>query len=1171
MAWLDYRVEMRLRSSLPALAFLITLAAPLQSFAAQAPQLSTHPQSVNTVRNGSGAPANSVGNDGDFYIDVAGVILYGPRAGGVWPAFGIAFGGSGGSGGGGGGGCGILAPCAIAQGGTNAITASQALANLTYAPPLGSLLVTPIGETAYQSAFTIDIRSLGAMPNAPFFNNAAIIQEAVNQAAVSQVCDVTVPGAIWSVGYNINIPTCVKLHGTASFGQPSEYGGPQYGSVLEAMPGFTGPAFGPNGVSPYPSHFMLSIDGSDSLIGYPGSTVTAETDTYGAQAFNLTVDCNGVAGCSGLFAGHRNENSLFRDMIAENWSQYGYLDCGGGTGGTGPGGNTPCGPAGGDNGGGPDDRIQLVSYGAWVTAATIPAVFLQSFGRGINDWTINTSPGPIYGMYLEAGPNFYARGVHFESAHNGIWNGPTSGLCATLPVTPHCGGSKATVIENVSMNGAADGSSATGSVVINDNTTGASYKAITYNGGGTMANVFSDVHNGINVPLGTTAYLGAYEIDQLGNPQNPNYLWYLTGELYSQGSVVVESNANPQLTVQSLTSPFYASQFYEDPSGQMNINCPGSSPCNWYWSHNAATLSGAGNTAQFNGWNIQGLVGAPVQAGDAAMSVNALYGSNVYWQAGTSPVWRWGNIGGTGYAAFLGMRYGQACIATSNGSGAGGSELNSTLLAAIGLCVEPSGNTILGAGATTLTDTGQLLQVNGSAKVTGALTVGSCTGCGGAGGGSVTSVGLTGDGTLFNPSVSGSPVTTTGAFAPALLTHLANSFFAGPTSGGASAPTFRAIAAADVPVLNQATTSTAAGISGAQAVGSALLGPVSGSPATAAFRALALTDLPANINASAIGGVTVSGTPAVGYELTATSPTAANWQAGGSASLPSLTSHTNQYLTNNGSSANWGNILTGASGALDCATIPGTCDVSTIVPLKAAANVWTGANDFRSAPYLKVPAASGAPSGGCAVLPDVGQLYVRNDAGMPANSVYACDKTGSTTYAWELISSGSSAGLTTFKGQGTVNCNTSSTLTFGTVTIPAATLSLNSRVEIKTNVFTATLGGTITGGTTFPYVETTFGTAGVIPHAEYLTGSNQVYAANDVWNVAGTSSELGTGAAFAVNAPSTQVGSSTSTGLPVVNNADAAASAMIINFQLMGCAATGSGAMTAYWNVQVQR
>lgn len=39
-----------------------------------------------TVRNGTGAPASSVGTDGDFYIDTAATRLYGPKASGAWPS-----------------------------------------------------------------------------------------------------------------------------------------------------------------------------------------------------------------------------------------------------------------------------------------------------------------------------------------------------------------------------------------------------------------------------------------------------------------------------------------------------------------------------------------------------------------------------------------------------------------------------------------------------------------------------------------------------------------------------------------------------------------------------------------------------------------------------------------------------------------------------------------------------------------------------------------------------------------------------------------------------------------------------------------------------------------------------------------------------------------------------
>ena len=68
-----------------------------------------------------------------------------------------------------------------------------------------------------------------------------------------------------------------------------------------------------------------------------------------------------------------------------------------------------------------------------------------------------------------------------------------------------------------------------------------------------------------------------------------------------------------------------------------------------------------------------------------------------------------------------------------------------------------------------------------------------------AGPGSVTSVALAAPSFL---SVSGSPVTTSGTLTLALATQAANTIFAGPASGGAAAPTFRSLVAADVPALN---------------------------------------------------------------------------------------------------------------------------------------------------------------------------------------------------------------------------------------------------------------------------------------------------------------------------------------------------------------------------------
>lgn len=42
-----------------------------------------------TILHGSGAPAVGIGVDGDFYLDDAAYVLYGPKAGGAWPGAGV--------------------------------------------------------------------------------------------------------------------------------------------------------------------------------------------------------------------------------------------------------------------------------------------------------------------------------------------------------------------------------------------------------------------------------------------------------------------------------------------------------------------------------------------------------------------------------------------------------------------------------------------------------------------------------------------------------------------------------------------------------------------------------------------------------------------------------------------------------------------------------------------------------------------------------------------------------------------------------------------------------------------------------------------------------------------------------------------------------------------------
>ena len=84
--------------------------------------------------------------------------------------------------------------------------------------------------------------------------------------------------------------------------------------------------------------------------------------------------------------------------------------------------------------------------------------------------------------------------------------------------------------------------------------------------------------------------------------------------------------------------------------------------------------------------------------------------------------------------------------------------------------------------------------------------------------GTVSSVGMTGDGIIFNSAVSGSPITSSGTLAPQLLTQTAKTVLAGPGSGPAATPTFRALAATDLPA--SITSSTSGNAATATALGS---------------------------------------------------------------------------------------------------------------------------------------------------------------------------------------------------------------------------------------------------------------------------------------------------------------------------------------------------------------
>lgn len=128
-------------------------------------------------------------------------------------------------------------------------------------------------------------------------------------------------------------------------------------------------------------------------------------------------------------------------------------------------------------------------------------------------------------------------------------------------------------------------------------------------------------------------------------------------------------------------------------------------------------------------------------------------------------------------AAVLG-RVGAGGSLALRGSGSGSSTIRVPAAAGTG--------TVFQVPATNGTS-GFVLQTDGSGNTSWVATTS---------GGTVTSVGLSLPG-IF--TVSGSPVTTTGTLTGTLATQSANLVWAGPTTGAASAPTFRSLVGADLP------------------------------------------------------------------------------------------------------------------------------------------------------------------------------------------------------------------------------------------------------------------------------------------------------------------------------------------------------------------------------------
>ena len=224
--------------------------------------------------------------------------------------------------------------------------------------------------------------------------------------------------------------------------------------------------------------------------------------------------------------------------------------------------------------------------------------------------------------------------------------------------------------------------------------------------------------------------------------------------------------------------------------------------------------------------------------------------------------------GGTGQTSYTN---GQLLIGNTTGN----TLAKATLTASTGISVTN------GAGSITLTNTApdQVVSLTGAGTTTISGTYPSFTiTSNDTYVGTVTSVGLSMP-TQF--TVTNSPVTSSGTLTAAWNTQTANYVLAGPTSGGAAAPTFRALVAGDVPALSYVSSVSATapitstgGLTPTIAVTSAALTKtddtnvtltLGGSPTTALLAATSLTLGWSGTLAVGRGGLGISTTPSNGF------------------------------------------------------------------------------------------------------------------------------------------------------------------------------------------------------------------------------------------------------------------------------------------------------------------
>jgi hypothetical protein len=169
-------------------------------------QNGTNGTNGNTVLNGTGPPSNSLGNDGDFYIDTGADVLYGPKAGGTWPTPGTSLAG----------------PAGAAGTGATVSTAPSA-----DCPNGGEQVTDGNGNTAY----ACNGANGGAPDGYGTFQHEGSDISVPSESGFAAISTLTVPGGSYIVNATLSVYSEYESNGvigcylgtSASFGPPPAY------------------------------------------------------------------------------------------------------------------------------------------------------------------------------------------------------------------------------------------------------------------------------------------------------------------------------------------------------------------------------------------------------------------------------------------------------------------------------------------------------------------------------------------------------------------------------------------------------------------------------------------------------------------------------------------------------------------------------------------------------------------------------------------------------------------------------------------------------------------------------------------------------------------------------------------------------------------------------------